>query len=77
VKADSPVLNDVSIEDLPKNPFFLTRAFFLYGFLVNFVVKVMDNEAVLRDSLQRLEAVGELYPLSLSKKTYRQNMVNK
>ena len=67
MKEASPVFKDVSIEDLPKSPAFLKRAFFLYGFLMNFVINVLDSEAVLRDSLQRLETVGELYAPGMAK----------
>jgi len=72
LKEASPVFKDVSIEDLPKTPAFLKRAFFLYGFLMNFVVNVLDNEAVLRDSLQRLETVGELYAPGMKKERTKQ-----
>ena len=67
MKEANPILKDVSIEDLPKTPAFLKRAFFLYGFLINFVINVIENEAVLRDSLQRLETVGELYAPGMAK----------
>lgn len=67
MKEANPVLKDVSIEDLPKTPAFLKRSFFLYGFLINFVINVIDNEAVLRDSLQRLETEGELYAPGMAK----------
>lgn len=61
IKAASPALKDVALKDLPKNPAFLKRAFFLYGFLMNFIVNTLDDEATLRDALQRVEAVGAIY----------------
>jgi len=67
IKAASPALKDVPLKDLPKNPAFLKRAFFLYGFLMNFIVNTLDDEATLRDALQRVEAVGSIYVPGIEK----------
>ncbi len=77
MKEASPVFKDISMEDLPKTSVFLKRAFFLYGHLMNFIVNVMDNEAVLRDSLRRLETVGRLYAPGMANKDKHNRVSNK